>query len=212
MKDPSQEKKSYKQLAAVILAAGYSSRMGELKPLLPLGDVTVIEKIIDTFRKSRIMDVRVVVGHQAHRIIPVLEKLKVTVLHNSDYDRGMFSSVQTGVRDLQHEGIKAFFMMPVDYPLVKPEIIERLAEAYLSNTAKIIYPCNNLRRGHPPIISTELIDDILSYEEPGGLRRILVKYEAEAMDLELEDESIFIDIDTKADYEEVIKMVKENQG
>jgi molybdenum cofactor cytidylyltransferase len=82
----------------------------------------------------------------------------------------------------------------------------------LSNTAKIVYPCNNLRRGHPPIISTELIDDILSYEEPGGLRRILVKYEAEAMDLELEDESIFIDIDTKADYEEIIKMVKANQG
>ncbi|MDF2840738.1 MAG: mobA 1, partial [Clostridia bacterium] len=92
---------AYQKIAAIVLAAGYSSRMGELKPLLPLGDKTVIEKVIDAFRKAGIDDVRVVVGYEAQRLMPLLEKRKVQIIQNIEFEKGMFSSVQAGIKSLQ---------------------------------------------------------------------------------------------------------------
>jgi molybdenum cofactor cytidylyltransferase len=203
--------KESKKIVAIILAAGYSSRMGELKPLLPIGNKTVIENVIHAFKKAGIEDIRVVLGYQAHRIIPLLEKIKVRVLHNSEFEKGMFSSVQTGVRSMQHDSIDGFFLIPADYPLIKSESIKKLAEVFLTSKSKLIYPCYHKAKGHPPIISGKLIDEILGFDEPGGLRKLLERYQEDSKDLDLEDRYILMDMDTISDYERIIKAANDEQ-
>jgi molybdenum cofactor cytidylyltransferase len=192
------------RIIAIILAAGYSSRMGDFKPLLQVGKYTVIEKVVDSFFQAGINDVRIVVGHRANEIIHALSHKKIRFIINSCFSQGMFSSVQAGVGSIE-EDVEAFFLLPADHPLITPEVIGKLLEIQLKTEAKIIYPCYKKVRGHPPLISTSLKKSILAWEQPGGLRALLSKKEEEALDVEIEDRGILIDMDTPYDYRKILK-------
>ena len=107
------------KVAALILAAGYSSRMGNFKPLLPLSGHSVIEYVVTNFRAAGISDIRVVVGFRAQDMLPVLRGLAVKPVINSRYAEGMFSSVVAGFQALYDDGVEAALLLPVDTPLVK---------------------------------------------------------------------------------------------
>ncbi len=139
------------RIAALVLAAGYSSRMGILKPLAFLGTHTLIEEAVTRFLRAGIDDVRVVVGHRADEIKPVVDRLGVRWIFNADYDRGMFSSVLAGVKSLEAD-VDGFFLLPGDIALVNPETIRALFDACDPDDPKIIYPRFDGRRGHPPLI------------------------------------------------------------
>ncbi len=188
-----------RNLAAVILAAGYSSRMKLFKPLLPLGNSTVIENSIDSFLESGIEDVIVVVGFQAKKLIPVLEAKGTKWVYNERFSEGMYSSIVAGVGSFP-EHIKGFFLLPADIPLVSSETIDKLVEGYKDSKQSIIYPSLLKRRGHPPLISSRLFSEILRYDGAGGLKALLRKYEEQAYYVEVEDEGVLLDIDTYEDY------------
>ncbi|MGI6712079.1 MAG: DVU_1551 family NTP transferase [Bacillota bacterium] len=192
------------RIIAIILAAGYSSRMGGFKPLLQVGKHTVIEKVVDSFFQAGINDVRIVVGYRANEIIYALSHKKIRFIINSRFSQGMFSSVQTGVDSIEDD-VEAFFLLPADHPLITPEVIGKLLEIQLKTGAKIIYPCYKKVRGHPPLISTSLKKSILAWEQTGGLRALLGKKEEEALDVEIEDRGILIDMDTPYDYRKILK-------
>lgn len=198
------ERLSGAKVAALILAAGYSSRMGDFKPLLPLGRATVIERAVSGFLGAGIRDVRVVVGHRAEEVIRVLEPLGVRTVFNAAYDSGMYSSVVAGVGSLPPGEVDAFFLLPGDNPLVKPQTIRELVNAYRESRAGIVYPCFMGRRGHPPLIDMAYTGDILAGEQPGGLRTVLGRYESLALNVEVVDQGVLLDIDTPADYREVL--------
>ena len=191
-----------KTIGAVILAAGYASRLGTPKPLLPLGRSTAVEEAITRFHKAGIEQVKVVVGFQADRITPLLDHLGVDWVLNEQYDRGMFSSVLTGVQSLESR-VEAFFLLPVDIPLVKPTTIRMLSAAYGNGHSWVIYPCFQGERGHPPLIATACLPKDLSFDHPGGLRAFLLQYEHMARDIEVVDQAILMDCDTPADYEKM---------
>ena len=100
-------------IAAVILAAGQSSRMEDFKPLLPLGNKCVTERVLHAFRAAGITDLIVVTGHRADELQRVVAPLKVRCVENSRYHQGMFSSVRTGIRALA-ASCEAFFIHPAD--------------------------------------------------------------------------------------------------
>jgi molybdenum cofactor cytidylyltransferase len=185
-------------IAALILAAGQSSRMGALKPLLPLARSTVLGEAVMRFREAGLDDVRVVTGHKAEELAPTLKNLAVTEVFNPDYEKGMLSSVLAGLRSLEPD-IEAFFLLPVDLPLVKPRTIEALLRAYRRGRPGIIYPCFQGRRGHPPLIPVTCVVD-LPQDYEGGLRAFLSRYDAQALDLEVVDEAVLLDCNTPADY------------
>jgi len=191
-------------LAAVLLAAGYSSRAPGFKPLLPLGDSTVIENTINSFRRANIYDITVVIGHRANELIPALDQLQVRHVVNESYDQGMFSSVVAGLRSLQ-PGVEAFFLLPADMPLVRSRTVKLLSRAYQRADVDIVYPVFQGRRGHPPLISMRLIPAILSWNGPEGLRGLLKQYEAGSYEMAVLDEGIVMDIDTPADYHRIIE-------
>jgi molybdenum cofactor cytidylyltransferase len=189
--------------AALILAAGYSSRMGAFKPLLPLGAATALEEAVQRFRAAGVDDIRVVTGHRARGLAPVLKKLRVREIFNAAYDQGMFASARAGVSSLE-AGITAFFLLPVDIPLVSPRTIKDLLQAYRERDAKIIYPRFRGSRGHPPLIAAACIADLpLTWE--GGLRAFLSRFDDEALDLEVVDEAVLLDCDTPEDYRRLLR-------
>ncbi|WIV11927.1 nucleotidyltransferase family protein [Proteiniborus sp. MB09-C3] len=188
-----------KDLAVIILAAGYSSRMKLFKPLLPLGHSTVIEYSIDGFKEAGFENIIVVVGFQAKKLIPILEHKGVRWIYNERYEEGMYSSIVAGVKSLSSH-VKGFFLLPADIPLVKNETVDSLVEGYKQSKKSIIYPSFSKRRGHPPLISSCLFSEIVKYDGSGGLKALLKKYEDQAYYVEVEDEGVVIDIDTYEDY------------
>lgn len=192
------------KITALVLAAGYSSRAPAFKPLLPLGNTTIIEKVLHNFRRAGIQDVTVVVGHRAEELIPVLDRLHVRYVFNEQYDQGMFSSVVAGLRSIQ-PWAEAFFLLPVDMPLVKSHTIRLLCRACHKTKADVIYPVFQGRRGHPPLITARCFPAILAEHNTEGLRPILERYEATACNVEVLDEGILLDADTAEDYRKILE-------
>jgi broad specificity phosphatase PhoE/CTP:molybdopterin cytidylyltransferase MocA len=187
-----------RKIAALIPAAGFSSRMVDFKPLLPMGQSTVVQEAVERFRRAGIEDIRVITGHCSGEMALLLEVLRVTTIFNPDYSTGMFSSILAGVRSLEPD-IDAFFLLPVDIPLVKPGTIQTLFKAYLGRGAGIVYPRFEGFRGHPPLVSRRLVAD-LPAECDGGLTAFLDRYKEQALDIEVTDQSILMDCDTPLDY------------
>lgn len=97
-----------KYTTAIILAAGYSSRMGDFKSLLKLGPYRAIKHAVRCFLLAGVFDVRVVTGFRAEEVVETVKPLRVTVIYNPDFDKGMYSSVQAGLRSLELD-VQAFF-------------------------------------------------------------------------------------------------------
>jgi molybdenum cofactor cytidylyltransferase len=185
--------------AAIVLAGGLSTRMKQFKPLLPLGDETITDHIIGAFLNSG-ANVLLVAGYRHDDIAAGIKKRDITIVYNQDYEKGMFSSIQAGVRQLESK-YQAFFINPVDIPLVRTSTIRQLMEAAGENPDKIIYPVFGGERGHPPLIPGTLIPDILGWEKGGSLKAVLKANEKRAMEVPVADSYILFDIDTPEDYE-----------
>lgn len=194
------------RVGALILAAGLSSRMDGFKPLLTIRGKKLIEHVADLFKEAGIDDLVTVVGHRSAELIPVVEAVSSRWVVNLHYSEGMFSSVQCGVKVLRGS-CDAFFLLPVDIPLVSPSTISALLDGLKKNpAAPVCYPQFQSRRGHPPLVATSLIDTILEYDGQGGMRGMLRGYEGRAMTVEVEDRFIIEDIDTRAD---LVRLKKE---
>ncbi|WP_243545754.1 DVU_1551 family NTP transferase [Pseudodesulfovibrio tunisiensis] len=187
------------RLGAVIPAAGFSSRMGRFKPLLPLGPDTVLGRCVHAFTRNGLDDVCVVTGFRAEETSVLVRSEKALPVLNVDYEQGMFSSILTGIRALPDD-VEAFFVLPVDIPLVRPETVARLARAWEERRAPLVYPVFRGERGHPPLIGRELIPDILRHDGQGGLRRVLENWEDRAFDVSVADSGTVQDLDYGTDY------------
>ena len=191
-------------LAAVVLAAGFSRRMGAFKPLLPFGATSILQQVLWIIRNAGVGTLRVVVGSKAHLVIPILDRDSVPWVMNERYAEGMYSSVQTGVQDLP-DAVAAFFLMPGDMPLVRGETLARLIFEWDKRPGGILYPCHEGRRGHPPLIAGTYIAEILRETPPGGLRTLLGRHAAEAREIPCDDPGILQDLDTPEVYQESLR-------
>ncbi len=189
--------------AAIVLAGGLSTRMKQFKPLLPLGNEIITDHVIATFLSAG-ADVFLVAGYRHDDIVDSIKKRDITIVYNPDYKKGMFSSVQAGVRHLEAK-YQAFFINPVDIPLVRPATIRRSMEAADENPDKIIYPLFGGKRGHPPLIPGALIPDILGWEKGGNLKTVLKAREKRSMEVPVADSYVLLDIDTPEDYAVLMK-------
>lgn len=197
---------------AVILSAGYSSRMGGFKPLLELGGKTLLERQITLFRRIGIEAPLVVIGHRGEEIRSRVVSWGGVPVDNPDYDRGMFSSVRAGAAALVREGkAQGFFLQPVDIPLVPGVVPARAMEHFRCRPSAVTYPLCGGKRGHPPLISAALLPEILAYQGEGGLRAILARYEGEAVGFETGREEILLDMDSPEAYAALKRRYRELQ-
>ncbi|MEJ2153744.1 MAG: NTP transferase domain-containing protein [Desulfobacteraceae bacterium] len=191
-------------IAAIILSAGLSERMGRFKPLLPLAGRCTIDRAVDLFRGAGIEEILVVAGHRADEVFRALEPFNIRPVINPDYRQGMFSSVLTGVRSLSDQ-CPAFFIHPVDIPLVRSRTVQRLTKAFLDHPSDVLYPTFDGRRGHPTLIRTGLIPFILQWPGDGGLKGCLQRHGTDSRELPVIDEAILLDLDTPGDYDGMLE-------
>lgn len=174
--------------------------MEDFKPLLKIANKTMIEHTITLFEHGGVEDIMVVLGHRAEEVVPVVEKTTARWLRNTRFSEGMFSSIQCGVEGL-HSSADAFFLLPVDIPLVTPATLLKLLDYYQSDSVKrILYPSFRGRRGHPPLIAADLAKSILAYEGTGGMRGFLRNYEDQAGEVAVTDRFVAMDADTPAQF------------
>jgi molybdenum cofactor cytidylyltransferase len=198
-----------KSITAVILAAGTSRRMGTaFKPLLPMDGTTVLEYVIETYRKAKIKDIRVVCGFRAGDVKPVVEKHDARVIENPFYPNGMLSSVKTGIRTIGSD-IDGFFIHPVDIPLVRPETIKKLTDIFQNTSHDVFFPVFMDNEGHPPLISRRHINGILIYEGPEGLNGYFSRNLERQVRIPVCDHGILWDMDTPEEYQTMVRRVKE---
>ncbi len=185
---------------AVILAGGYSSRANAFKMELELNGKPILQHVIDAFLPI-CEHIIVVGGYQIERLYPLVSKYeeKVTVVYNSEYPKGMFTSVKKGIAEVTGS---RFLLTPGDYPLITTDICRQLLE----HSGQIVKPGFHNKGGHPILLPYECIDEILAEAEDSNLKLYLDK--KQVLQVEIEDESILLDVDTPADYEKVKQFKK----
>jgi putative nucleotidyltransferase with HDIG domain len=195
----SAERNSAATTAAIVLAAGFSSRMGAFKPLLPFGERTVVDHVVTNLRAAGVERVHVVTGFEADALAPELTRLGVVRAHNPDFATGMFSSVRAGVASLPAD-VDAFLLAPVDVPLLRPSTIARVLRAAATRDSAIVYPTFRGKRGHPPLVRRALFAEIVDSVGDGGLRALLARHEDAASEIAVFDWGCLVDMDRRDDY------------
>jgi len=194
-------------VAAVVLAAGLSTRMGQFKPLLPLGGAPMVARVVESIQSvGGIGPVVVVTGHQSERVRSALADLDVRFAYNEAYEQGeMLSSVQAGVRALPTDA-GAFVLALGDQPVVKPSTIRLLADTWRRTGALIVAPTYEGRRGHPIVFSSRCIPELLALHSNQTLKALLDRDPNEIAQVPVDDPAVRVDIDTPQDYECVLRV------
>ena len=186
------------RVAGIILAAGMSTRMGQLKQLLPLGGRAAIEWIAEVVGR-RLDEAVVVLGYRAEKIAPVLAGYPVRCVVNSAYRMGMLSSVQCGVQAVDTEA--DYLICLGDQPRLSGVVIEQVLQARKQVGAGIIIPTANGRRGHPVLIRNAYRAEILGLPLDVGLNAVTRGYPEDTCELTVAEDAVLTDMDTPADYQ-----------
>jgi CTP:molybdopterin cytidylyltransferase MocA len=191
-------------LPAVVIAAGESRRMGRLKPLLPLGSRTVLQRAVDGLLSAEVSPLFVVVGHRAEEVTACIADRPVIITANPRYSGGMLSSIQWGIRQLPHE-VPAFLLALGDQPDIRPEVVQSLREEWEARPGSIVVPVVGGKRGHPVLFDSRYLPEILSLREPQTLRDVVHSPEAVRREVAVSSDGPLLDLDTPEDYEAALR-------
>jgi molybdenum cofactor cytidylyltransferase len=198
------------QIAAVVLAAGLSQRMGQPKMILPWGDTTVIGQVVGVLRLARLEEIVVVTGGARQAVESALNGRPVRTAYNPRHaEDQMILSLQAGLANLS-PGTEAALIALGDQPQIQLEVVLQVLEGYRESRAQLVFPSFRMRRGHPWIIARplwEVIQKTASAEAESprlktvqGLREILQAYADQIHYVEIANDSILRDLDTPTDY------------
>ena len=186
------------RVTAVVLAAGESRRMGEIKQLLPWGATTVLGQTLRNVKASGVHDVVVVTGHAAEQTAAVAAAEGARSLHNPDYAAGeMLSSLQTAVAQLPPD-VAAVLVVLADQPLVEPETLERLLVAFWQGEGALVAPVFGGRRGNPVLIGRAHFAELLALPPGAAPRALLQRHGAHGVTAV--SDAILHDLDDPAAY------------
>lgn len=188
------------QTAALIVAAGMSTRMGQFKPMLSIGSISVAQRIIATLHQSGVSKIVMVTGYNATVLERHLAGNGVIFLRNEAYETTqMFDSVKIGLQYLQDKCDRLLFT-PVDVPLFTAKTVKTL----LDSGAELACPMCEGRQGHPILIASQLIPEILSDCGEMGLKGAMDRCSAPLLRIDVDDPGTIHDADTPEDYSALV--------
>ena len=191
-----------KKCAAVILAAGDSTRMGRPKALLQIDGVSFLQSIILKLEKTGITDIIIVLGRDFKQIEARISiRRQHQVIINPYPEQGPLSSIQLALKELKPD-TNGFLLILVDHPLVSQTTYQAiLAQA---DSGKIIIPVYNRKSGHPVYFGRKFFNDLVHAPLNEGARHVVHKYPQKVKKIEVPDDGILHDIDLPGDYEQYI--------
>jgi molybdenum cofactor cytidylyltransferase len=187
-----------KRVAAILLAAGRSRRMGAFKPLLSFGPQTVIESSVANLRAGGVDDLTVVVGHRGDEIREKLQSAGVTFVVNPDPDTSMATSISLGAGQVG-EQIGAVLITPADHPAIPGDTIKLIVNEWELGAA-LVQPEYEGRGGHPVLIDRQYFDELLHLDPERGLRGFFEQHRERTLRLPVSSPFIARDMDTWEDY------------
>lgn len=187
-------------LAAIVLAAGRSERMGRPKALLPLGSSTFVGRVVDTFAACpAVRETIVVLGYAADEVERALAGRALIVARNPAPERGQLSSLVAGL-DRVAADADGVLVALVDTPLVRPATVNALVSEFAASRALIVRPVYQDRHGHPVIFARTLFDELRHAPESEGAKAVVRRYAAAIAHVVVDDEGVVLDVDTPAEY------------
>ncbi len=187
-------------IAAIVLAAGQSKRMGCPKLVLPWGNNTVIGHVVDIIRKSGIVKIVVITGGARDEVENALDGLPVQCIFNPEYSQGMVSSLRVGLQSLD-ETIRAALVTLGDQPQIETGTVRGLISAYLLHRSRLVVPSYRNRRGHPWLIERSLWEAVIRLQPHQTLRDFLRIHEGKINYLLVDTGTVLQDLDTPEDYQ-----------
>jgi len=192
-------------VAAVILAAGRSKRMGAFKPLLPFGKQTVIESCIDYLRRGGVEEIVVVLGHRAEELQHRLRHLPVTFALNPDPDTEMNASIAAGIAEIPLP-TGAVILALADHPAVPANVVSQLIDAW-RNGAPLVIPTWQNRGGHPVLVDLLFRQALQNLDPTAGLKSLFSAHQDDVKRVPVDSPFIARDMDTWDDYSALHKEV-----
>ena len=193
------------QIGAVIVAAGMSSRMGDFKPMLNVGSISIAQRIVATFHQAGVTKIAVVTGYNAPLLERHLANSGLVFLRNEDYaTTQMFDSAKIGLGYMKDKCDRILFT-PVDVPLFTAMTVTELIES----DAELCCPVCEGKTGHPLLIASSLVDAILADSGEGGLQGAIARCGVEMRRIPVEDPGVLHDADTPADYKALLELHNE---
>ena len=184
-------------ITGIILAGGKSSRLGINKMLLPLAGLPLIDHTISAL-ETAVDRIIVVTGRFHHELSEhLVSKPDLLVVFNNDYEQGMFTSIKTGVKEVDGN----FYVIPGDYPLVSPETYETLKK----ESGMIRVPVYYGRRGHPIYFDGSFKNLLLEEPDTSNLKSFRDRYQVNYVDVF--DEGVVFDVDTFQDLEAIEQLM-----
>lgn len=177
--------------------------MGRVKALLGYRQGTFLSQLLDSFRGCD--PLIVVTGYHAGSVQPHAESCGARTVHNLHPERGMLTSLQTGLRELPSSA-DAFFFTPVDYPGIQPETVTALAALLEANPeALAAIPRHEGRRGHPVLCRAEVAARFLALPETAQAKDVIHELVPRTVYLDCEDSGILMDVDDPAAYAKLLE-------
>ena len=188
------------QTGAVIVAAGMSSRMGDFKPMLNIGSISIAQRVVATLQQAGVDRIVMVTGYNATALERHLSGLGLVFLRNEDYARTqMFDSAKIGLRYLRDKCERILFT-PVDIPLFTSATVKAL----LASGEALACPVCGGQEGHPILIASSLVETLLSDAGEGGLKGAISRCGTPMAHIEVPDAGILHDADTPEDYQALL--------
>ena len=190
-------------LAAIILAAGRSSRMGRSKALLPHLDAktTFVAHAVRELKAAGLPVILVVGRHDDDALRAAVVELQAEFVSNPDPDRGQLSSLIAGLEVADHTyRAEAVVVLPVDVPLVTAAGIRALCTRAAAGNVAILRSASDGRHGHPVLFTREVFDELRQADPELGARSVVRADPSRVVDVEVGEPGVLVDVDTPADY------------
>jgi molybdenum cofactor cytidylyltransferase len=181
-------------LAAAILAAGESRRMGFPKALMEVRGATFVENLLRATEHPRIELRRVVLGAGAAQIQAQLGLSDAQVVINPDWESGQLSSIQCAVRNFLPFDPEAIIICPVDHPLISARLVEELIRAFDFQRRAVTLPTYQGRRGHPVIFRRDLFDELLQASAGIGAREVVWAHPNDVAEVPVDEEGVVLNL------------------
>jgi len=187
-------------IAAVVLAAGLSRRMGRPKMILPWGGTTVIGQVVQVLNQAGVDEIVVVTGGAHKQVESALTGLPARISFNPRFTEDeMIFSLKVGLSGLGDQ-FEAALVALGDQPQVQPQVVKSILETFNQSAAPLIIPSYHLRRGHPWLVARSLWPSILDLEPGNTMRDAINQHAKQIYYLNVETPSVLRDLDTPDDY------------
>jgi len=181
--------------------------MGRPKALLPIGSSgqTFFDRVTSTLLEAAVDDIVVVVGADAEAIRAGTRPITgVRIVDNPKYQQGQLTSLLAGLRAIDITHARAALVTLIDVPLVGAATVRTLIAVHRERDAKIVRPVSNGRHGHPVIFGRALFGELQRADPAVGAKPVVRAHASEMIEVPIDDEGAYIDIDTQEDYERFI--------